>query len=38
MEDSMCHNESKVASKFEKHHVWRLPHPLYSPDMSPCDC
>jgi hypothetical protein len=21
MEDSMCHNESKVASKFEKHHV-----------------
>jgi histone-lysine N-methyltransferase SETMAR len=26
-----------VASKFEKHHVSRLSHPSYSPDISPCD-
>jgi hypothetical protein len=37
MDDSMCHNGSKVALKFEKHHIFRLPHPLYSPDISPCD-
>jgi hypothetical protein len=30
-DNSICHNESKVASKFEKHHASRLPHPLYSP-------
>jgi histone-lysine N-methyltransferase SETMAR len=33
----MRHYESKVASKFEKHHVSRLPHPPYSPEMSPCN-
>jgi hypothetical protein len=32
----MCYNGSKVASKFEKHHVSRLLHPLESPDMSLC--
>jgi hypothetical protein len=35
--NSMGHNGSKVASKFDKHHIARLPHPLYSPDLSPCD-
>jgi hypothetical protein len=33
----MCHNGSKVESKFDKHHIARLPHPVYSPDLSPCD-
>jgi hypothetical protein len=28
MDNSMCHNGSKVVSKFEKHHVSRLPHPI----------
>jgi hypothetical protein len=37
MVNSMCHNGSEVTSKFEKHHVSRLPHPLCSPDMSPED-
>jgi hypothetical protein len=26
-----------VAPKFEQHHIFRLPHPPYSPDISPCD-
>jgi hypothetical protein len=26
-----------VASEFEQHHIFRLPHPPYSPDISPCD-
>jgi hypothetical protein len=26
-----------VASKFEQHHIFRLPHPPYSPDIIPCD-
>jgi hypothetical protein len=33
----MCHNGSKVASKFEAHHVTQLAHPPRSPDSSPCD-
>jgi hypothetical protein len=33
IDNSMCHN----GSKFDKHHIARLPHPLYSPDLSPCD-
>jgi transposase len=37
MDNSACHNGSKVASKFEQHHIFRLPHPPYSPDISPCD-
>jgi hypothetical protein len=37
MDNSMCHNGSKVVSKFDKHHIERLPHPLYSPDLSSCD-
>jgi hypothetical protein len=26
-----------VVSKFEQHHIFRLPHQPYSPDISPCD-
>jgi hypothetical protein len=37
MDNSMCHNDSKVVSKFDKDHIARLPHPSYSPDLSPCD-
>jgi hypothetical protein len=37
MDNSMCYNGSKVLSKFDKHHIARLPHPPYSPDLSPCD-
>jgi hypothetical protein len=37
MDNSTCHNGSKVASKFEKYHIFRLPHPPYSPEISPCD-
>jgi hypothetical protein len=37
MDNSLYHNGSKVVSKFEKHHVSRLPHRSYSLDMSPCD-
>jgi hypothetical protein len=37
MDNSIYHNESKVASKFKKHHVSRLPHQLYSPDINHCD-
>jgi histone-lysine N-methyltransferase SETMAR len=37
MDHSTCHIESKVASKFGQHHIFRLPHPPYSPDISPYD-
>jgi hypothetical protein len=33
MDDSMCHH----GSKFDKHHIARLPHPPYSPGLSPCE-
>jgi hypothetical protein len=34
MNNSTCHNGSKVASRFEKHHGSWLPHPPNSPDIS----
>jgi hypothetical protein len=37
MDNSMCHNGSKVESKFGKHGLLRIPHPSYSPDISLCD-
>jgi hypothetical protein len=37
LDSSMCRNGSKVVSKFDKHHVARLPHPSRAPDLSPCD-
>jgi hypothetical protein len=37
MDNSMCHNGSKVVSKFNKHHITRLQRPPYLPDLSPCD-
>jgi hypothetical protein len=35
--NSICHKRSNVVSKFDKHHIARLPHSPYSPDLSPCD-
>jgi hypothetical protein len=35
--NSMGHNGSKAASKFEKRPLSGMPHPPYSPEMSPCD-
>jgi histone-lysine N-methyltransferase SETMAR len=37
IDNSICHNGSKVVAKFDKIHIARLPHPPYSPDLSPCD-
>jgi histone-lysine N-methyltransferase SETMAR len=36
MNNSMCHNEAKIASEFVQHHLARMPHPPYSWDISPC--
>jgi hypothetical protein len=33
----MCRNASKIESKFPKHHLFRIPHRPYSPDLSACD-
>jgi hypothetical protein len=37
MDSSLCHNGSKVMSKFGKHDVSRFLPPPYSPDISLCD-
>jgi hypothetical protein len=36
-DNSMSCNESKFASKFEKHYISRLPHRSDSPDLGLCD-
>jgi histone-lysine N-methyltransferase SETMAR len=33
----MCHQGAKITSKFVNHHLSRMPHPPYSPDISQCD-
>jgi hypothetical protein len=37
MDNSMCQNGAKVIEKLASRHIVRAPHPLYSPDLSPCD-
>jgi histone-lysine N-methyltransferase SETMAR len=37
MDNSMCHNGAKITEKLEKGHIAPAPHPIYSPDLSPCD-
>jgi histone-lysine N-methyltransferase SETMAR len=37
MDNSMCHNGANIIEKLEKKHISRVPHPPYSPDLSPCD-
>jgi hypothetical protein len=36
MDNSTCQDGSKVVSKLEQHHIFRLPHQPYSPDILPC--
>jgi hypothetical protein len=33
----MCHNNRKVTTQITDAKLERLPHPLYSPDLSPWD-
>jgi hypothetical protein len=33
----MCHNDRKVTNEFAHLKLDRIPHPPYSPDLSPCD-
>jgi hypothetical protein len=37
MDNSMCHDGSKVTPRIQKNHISRMPHPPDSPDISPCD-
>lgn len=37
MDNSKCHNGSKVTQFLADKKINRIPHPPYSPDMSPCD-
>jgi hypothetical protein len=37
MDNSMCHNISKMTSKIKENHIFRMPHLPHSPDISPCD-
>jgi hypothetical protein len=30
----ICYNGLKVVLRSEKHHLWQLPHPLSSPEIS----
>jgi transposase len=37
IDDSMHHHGAKITEKVEKRHIVRTPHPLYSPNLSPCN-
>jgi hypothetical protein len=37
MDNSMCHDGHKISEKLAKKSTERVPHPSYSPDISPCD-
>jgi hypothetical protein len=37
MDGLICEIGLKMVSKFEKYHLSGLLHPLYAPDISPCD-
>jgi histone-lysine N-methyltransferase SETMAR len=37
MDNSMCHNARKIEEYFTRKSVTRVPHPAYSPDLSPSD-
>jgi transposase len=37
LDNSMCHKGNKISEKLAKRSIKRAPHPLYSPDISPCD-
>jgi histone-lysine N-methyltransferase SETMAR len=37
MDNSVCHNGRKVTDELANLKLNRVPHPPYSPDLSPCD-
>jgi hypothetical protein len=37
MDNSACHNSHKITDKLTAADIARVLHPLYSPDLSPCD-
>jgi hypothetical protein len=37
MSNSMCRNGTKVINALDKANIIRAAHPVYSPDLSPCD-
>jgi hypothetical protein len=37
MDYSKCHKAKKITGKLQQKHIRRAPHPLYGPDLSPCD-
>jgi hypothetical protein len=37
MDNSICHNGTKVTNALDKVNVIRILHPVYSPDLSSCD-
>jgi hypothetical protein len=37
MDNLTCHNGAKITEKLEKRDIARAPHPLYLPDLCPCD-
>jgi hypothetical protein len=38
MDNSICDNARKICLEVEHNKIERVPHPTYSPDLSPCDC
>jgi hypothetical protein len=37
MDNSMCHNGTKITEKMQSKRLGRASHPAYSPDMSLCE-
>jgi hypothetical protein len=37
MNNLMCYNGPQVVDELHRLKIFRTPHPLYSPDISPCD-
>jgi histone-lysine N-methyltransferase SETMAR len=37
MDNSICHNGKMITQEISDAKFERLPHPAYSPDLSPCD-
>jgi hypothetical protein len=36
-DNAPIHNSKMVIGKLAEQHLKRMPHPAYSPDLSPCD-
>lgn len=36
-DNAPCHRASVTTAKFQEYNIKTIPHPAYSPDMSPCD-